>query len=150
MLLAFTQYLLLLKQQQLQYVKAGAMNSCFWLSVYIKVVFSLLSHIQLFCNPMDYSLPGTSVHGISQARKMEWVAIPFPRRSSRPRNWTDVFCIAGRFFFITQLLGRHHILDYILPYLILITIRKKFWCETLENWEPKSNMNNMSGRNRRP
>ena len=34
------------------------------------------------CNPMDYSLPGSSVHGISQARILEWVAFPFSRGSS--------------------------------------------------------------------
>ena len=38
------------------------------------------------CNPMDYSLPGSSVHGILQARILEWVAISFSRGSSWPRN----------------------------------------------------------------
>ena len=37
------------------------------------------------CNPMDYSLPGSSVQGILQARKLEWVAITFSRGSSQPR-----------------------------------------------------------------
>jgi len=40
------------------------------------------------CDPMDYSLPGFSVHRIHQARLLEWVAIPFSRGSSRPRDWT--------------------------------------------------------------
>ena len=40
------------------------------------------------CDPTDYSLPGSSVHGILQARILEWVAIPFPRRSYRPRDRT--------------------------------------------------------------
>ena len=40
------------------------------------------------CNPMDYSLPGSSVHGIFQARVLEWVAISFSRWSSQPRHWT--------------------------------------------------------------
>ena len=44
------------------------------------------------CNPMDYSLPGSSVHGISQARTLELVAISFSRRSSWPRDWTQVSC----------------------------------------------------------
>ena len=44
------------------------------------------------------SLPGSSVHGILQARVLEWVAISFSRGSSQPRNWTLVSCIAGRFF----------------------------------------------------
>ena len=46
------------------------------------------------CNPMDCSLPGSSVHGLLQARILESVAIPFFRRSS----WTRVSCIAGGFF----------------------------------------------------
>ena len=44
------------------------------------------------------SLPGFSVHGILQARILEWVAISFSRGSSQPRNQTQVSCIAGRFF----------------------------------------------------
>ena len=45
--------------------------------------------------PMDCSLPGSSVHRIFQARVLEWVAIPFSRGSSKPRDWTQVSCIAG-------------------------------------------------------
>ena len=41
-------------------------------------------------DPMDCSPPGSSVHGIFQARVLEWVAISFSRRSSRPRDWTLV------------------------------------------------------------
>ena len=48
--------------------------------------------------PMDCSLPGSSVHGILQARILEWVAIPFSRGSSQPRDRTQVSCIAGEFF----------------------------------------------------
>ena len=50
------------------------------------------------CNPMDGSPPGSSVHGILQARILKWIAIPFSRRSSQPRDQTRVSCIAGRFF----------------------------------------------------
>ena len=49
---------------------------------------------------MDCSPPGSSVHGIPHARILEWVAIPFPRGSSQPRDWIHVSCIAGRFFTI--------------------------------------------------
>ena len=45
------------------------------------------------CNPMDYT-----VHGILQTRILEWVAYPFSRGPSWPRNQTGVSCIAGRFF----------------------------------------------------
>ena len=50
------------------------------------------------CNPMDCSPPGSSVHGILQARILEWVAISFSRGSSQPRDWTLVAWIAGRYF----------------------------------------------------
>ena len=58
------------------------------------------------CDPMDCSLPGSSVHGILQARIVEWVAMPFSRVSSWPRDWT---CIAYRFnladrFFTTSIM----------------------------------------------
>ena len=42
------------------------------------------------CNPMDCSPPGSSIHGILQARGLEWVAISFSRGSSWPRDWTQV------------------------------------------------------------
>jgi len=47
---------------------------------------------------MDCSPPGFSVHGILQARILEWVAIPFSRGTSQPRDQTLVSCIAGRSF----------------------------------------------------
>ena len=50
------------------------------------------------CDLTDYSPPGSSVHGILQARILEWVAIPFSRGSSWPRDWTWVSCTAGRSF----------------------------------------------------
>ena len=50
------------------------------------------------CDPMNYSPPSSSVHGILQARILEWVAVPFSRGSSWPRNRTWVSCIEGRFF----------------------------------------------------
>jgi len=46
----------------------------------------------------QWTLPGSSVHGILQARILEWVAIPFSRDSFLPRDRTHVSCIAGRFF----------------------------------------------------
>ena len=49
-------------------------------------------------DPMDCRPPGSSVHGILQARILEWVAIPFSRGSSQPRNQTQVSHVAGRFF----------------------------------------------------
>ena len=51
-------------------------------------------------NPVDCSLPGSSVHGILQARILEWVASSFSRGSSQTRNWIWVSRIAGRLFTI--------------------------------------------------
>ena len=45
------------------------------------------------CNPMDYT-----VHGILQARILEWVAFPFSGESSQPRDQTQASCVAGGFF----------------------------------------------------
>ena len=50
------------------------------------------------CHPMNCSLPGSSVHGVSQARLLEWVTISFSRGSSWSRDQTWVFCLAGGFF----------------------------------------------------
>ena len=50
------------------------------------------------CNSMDYSLPGSSVHGILQPRILKGVAMPFTRGSSRPRDGTRVSHITGGFF----------------------------------------------------
>ena len=50
------------------------------------------------CDPMDCSPPGFSVHGISQARILEWVAMPSSRASSQPRDQTQVSCPAGGVF----------------------------------------------------
>ena len=59
----------------------------------------LLSCVQL-CDTMDCSLPCSSVHGIFQARVLEWVAISFSRGSSQPRDWTWVSHIVVRCFTI--------------------------------------------------
>ena len=53
------------------------------------------------CNPIDVSLPGSPVPGILQAGILEWVAIPFSRGSSQPRDQIRIFCVScitGRFF----------------------------------------------------
>ena len=50
------------------------------------------------CDPMDHCPWGSSVHGIFQARILEWVVISFSRGSPQPRDWTQVSCIADRLF----------------------------------------------------
>ena len=64
------------------------------------------SHVRL-CNRMNYSPSGSSVHGILQARTLEWVAMPSPKGPSPPTDRTCVSCsscLAGRSF-ATELLG---------------------------------------------
>ena len=64
------------------------------------IVVAWLSHsvISSSCDPMDCSPPGSSVHGITQARLLEWVPISFSKGSSRPRDQTWVSSTAGRLF----------------------------------------------------
>ena len=54
---------------------------------------SVIKLCPTFCNPMDYSPPGSCVHGVFQARILEWVAISFCRGPSRTRDWTCVSCV---------------------------------------------------------
>ena len=51
-----------------------------------------------FSNPMDCSLPGSSVHRILEARILDWIAISFSKESSQSRDWTWITCIASRLF----------------------------------------------------
>ena len=60
------------------------------------------------CDLMDYSPQGFFVHGILQERKLEWVVIPFSRGSSWPRDWTQISCTAGRFFYRLSHKGNPH------------------------------------------
>ena len=64
------------------------------------IIILVLKSCPILCDPMDYSLPGFSVHGIFQARILEWVAISFSRGSYRPRDQTLVSCITEEFFTI--------------------------------------------------
>ena len=57
-------------------------------------VFSVTQLCPTLCNPLYCSLPGSAVHGILQARMLEWVAIPFSRGSSQPRDQTRVSCVS--------------------------------------------------------
>ena len=51
------------------------------------------------CDPKDCSLPGSSVHEIFQARILEWIAISFSRRSSKPRDQTHISCVGKGFLY---------------------------------------------------
>ena len=79
----------------------------------VSVVKVLVTQLCLsLCDPMDSSPADSPVHGILQARVLEWVAILFSRGSSWPRDWTQVSCTAGGFFTVwatrkAQLIQRH-------------------------------------------
>ena len=70
----------------------------------------LLSRVWLFCDPRDCSLPDSSVHGVFQARILDWVAMSSCRGPFWPRDQTQVSCIAGKFF-ITEPPGKPRPLD---------------------------------------
>ena len=67
---------------------------CVCVCVCVYVCVCMLSCVWLFCDPMDCSPPVSSVHGILQARILEWVAMSSSRGSSRLGNWTMVSCIS--------------------------------------------------------
>ena len=67
----------------------------------VRVRAKSLQFCSTLCDPMNHSPPGSTVHGLFQTRTLEWVAIPFSRGSSWPRDWTCVSwgsCIKGGFF----------------------------------------------------
>ena len=114
-------------------------------------------HAQLcptLCDPMDCSPPGSSVHGILQARILEWVAIPFSRGSSQPRDQTQVSCTeyycyshcvdgdeAGKrsafpwspFPEVTQLVGGPGIKERLSPKSTPLTIKSR--CSYRKRWK---------------
>ena len=69
--------------------------------VVVIVLIQSLSFVWLFCDPTDYSPPGSSVRGISQTRILEWVAISFSRASFWLRDWICVSYLGRIFFFLT-------------------------------------------------
>ena len=70
---------------------------CVWIKVWVKWSRSVVSYS---LHPMDCSLPCSSVHGILQARVLEWVATSFSKGSSQPRDWIWVSHIVGRRFMV--------------------------------------------------
>ena len=71
-----------------------------FLCVKLKVKVLVAQPCPTLCDPIDCSPPGSSIHGILQARILEWVVVTFSRGSSQPRDQTWVSCIAARFFTI--------------------------------------------------
>ena len=80
-------------------------------NLFYKTVCAVFSRLVMSdsCDPMDCSLPGSSVHGILQAKILEWVAVSFSRGSSPPTNRTWVSCIVGRLFIDRAMREAHFI-----------------------------------------
>ena len=66
---------------------------------YVLIVVQSLRPVKLCCSTVDYSPPGSSVHGISQAIILEWIAISFSRGSSWHRDGTHVSCMSRRILY---------------------------------------------------
>ena len=80
---------------------------CCWVTKLCTLSHSGTQSCLTLCDPVDYSPPDSSVHGISQARILEGVAVSFFRRSSQPRDGTCISCLAGRLF-TTEPPGKPH------------------------------------------
>ena len=79
---------------------AGRISFLSQIPCLVKLCCSLaLSCVWLFCDPIDCRPPDSSVHGILQARTLEWVAISFSRRSSWPRDGTCICCFGRRILY---------------------------------------------------
>ena len=85
---------------------------------------------------MDYTLPGSSVHGILQTRILEWVVISFSRESSWPRNWTSIFCI-GRWILYWWATREAHPTYLFSSYLFFLYISdpQPFWHQEPVLWK---------------
>ena len=82
--------------EALQYCRqeAGLLNTCPHSHSCACMHAKSLQSCLTLCNPMDYTLPGSSVHGILQTRTLEWAAMPFSRGSSPPRDRTCISCVS--------------------------------------------------------
>ena len=100
---------------------------------YVAIVVQSLSHIWLFCDDIDCSLPVSSVHGISQARILEWVAISFSRRSFPTRDQTCISLFARLVLYQQNDFSINHLpiiflsviyisIFFIMPYLLFCAI----------------------------
>ena len=78
------------RAQRRQITSTSINRQCLWVQS--------LQLCSTLCDPMDCSPSVSSVHGILQARTLEWVAMLFYRGSSRPKDQTCTSCITGRFF----------------------------------------------------
>ena len=92
-----TSHPLLLPQREILFKLLHTRGTC-QVALVVKKWSKVSQSCLTLCDPVDCSPPGSSVHGILQARILEWIAISFYRGSSQPRDRTQVSCIAGRRF----------------------------------------------------
>ena len=75
------------------------------------------------CNPMNYILPGFSVHGVLQARILEWIAISFSRGSSQPRDWTCVLDGQNNIFpQMWEIWGHYFSIFFLIPSFLVFSL----------------------------
>ena len=97
-------------------------------SVRMKVKVKVAQSHPTLCDPMDYT-----VLGVLQARILEWVAVPFSRGSSQPRNQTRVSCIAGRFFYQLSYQGNSYFVFYSCLFLSFLSFSILDWLNFLQS-----------------
>ena len=91
-----------------------------------------VSCVRLFVTPgTDYGLPCSFIHGIFQARTLEWVVISFSRRSSPPRDWSWVSRIVGRRFTIWAIREVIELSFILNPDLLAVSLPLLFWTDFL-------------------
>ena len=140
----------------------GIIYSVYWHERY-KSLITYLQYVQdkllqsclTLCDPMDCSPLGSSVHGILQARIMEWAAMPSSRGSSWLRDQTCVSCFAGRLFTTeppgkpsamlkTKIFIKQNIFISLVPkyelsmFFVWCIFLRKYWCAWLESEPPNS------------
>ena len=86
------------RQLERQILQGLFIYTVLYMQLYVRVL--VAQSCPTLYDPMDCSSSGSSVHGILQARMLEWVAIPFSRGYSQPRDWIQVSSIIVRFFTI--------------------------------------------------
>ena len=97
--LSYRPFLFLIRQRQCLSKKEA------FLWPHVPICCSVAKLYPTLCDPMDCILTGSSVHGISQAKVLEWVTISISRGYSQPRNWTCISCIGRRILLSLSHLG---------------------------------------------
>ena len=116
-------------------VKLYSIISLFYLfsqHIFIKSESEIAQSCLTLCDPMDLSLPGSSVYGIFQARVLKWVAISFSRGSSQPRDRNPVSHTAGRHFTVQATREAHIFIECLLLLLLLSHFSRVRLCATPE------------------